>query len=98
MSTNVSSAASGGGSSGGSSGASSGGGGGGSGGSSKKEEERRKQFGANVLNLAPAMVAQPVISTMIPKYMKMGGHEDKLAYQLDLLRMLSIAKKATVIQ
>ncbi|CCE56560.1 m48.2 protein [Murid betaherpesvirus 1] len=97
MSTNVSSAASGGGSSGGSSGASSGGGGG-SGGSSKKEEERRKQFGANVLNLAPAMVAQPVISTMIPKYMKMGGHEDKLAYQLDLLRMLSIAKKATVIQ
>ncbi|CCE57219.1 m48.2 protein [Murid betaherpesvirus 1] len=98
MSTNVSSAASGGGSSGASSGGGGGGGGGGSGGSSKKEEERRKQFGANVLNLAPAMVAQPVISTMIPKYMKMGGHEDKLAYQLDLLRMLSIAKKATVIQ
>ncbi|AWV68309.1 m48.2 protein [Murid betaherpesvirus 1] len=93
MSTNVSSAASGGGSSGGSSGASSGGGS-----SSKKEEERRKQFGANVLNLAPAMVTQPVISTMIPKYIKMGGHEDKLAYQLDLLRMLSIAKKATVTQ
>ncbi|AWV68143.1 m48.2 protein [Murid betaherpesvirus 1] len=94
MSTNVSATSGGGGSGGGSS---SGGGSGGSGGS-KKEEERRKQFGANVLNLAPAMVTQPVISTMISKYIKMGGHEDKLAYQLDLLRMLSIAKKATVTQ
>nr|WEG69744.1 small capsid protein [Mastomys natalensis cytomegalovirus 3]WEG69884.1 small capsid protein [Mastomys natalensis cytomegalovirus 3]WEG70024.1 small capsid protein [Mastomys natalensis cytomegalovirus 3]WEG70164.1 small capsid protein [Mastomys natalensis cytomegalovirus 3]WEG70304.1 small capsid protein [Mastomys natalensis cytomegalovirus 3] len=71
----------------------------GSGGSSgKKEEERKKQFVSSVLSLPSGVLSQPVVATMIPKYMKMTGHEDKAAFQLDLLRMLAVARISSVNQ
>lgn len=76
------------------------GGGGGSGGGSgggKKEEERRRAFAVNVFGVLPQQImGQPIVINMMAKYIKMSGHEDKAAYQLDLLRMMAIARAANV--
>lgn len=69
-----------------------------SGGGSKKDDERKKQFVTNVLSLPAAVATHPVIGVMAAKYAKMAGHEDKLAFQLDLLRMLAIARGSSVEQ
>lgn len=72
------------------------GGGGGSGGG-KKEDERRRAFAANVFGVLPqGIMTQPIVMNMVAKYIKMSGHEDKAAYQLDLLRMMAIARAANV--
>lgn len=67
-------------------------------GGGKKDDERKKQFITTVLAITPQMAAHPVIAAMIPKYVKMSGQEDKAAFQLDLLRMLSVARHANVRQ
>lgn len=68
------------------------------GGGGKKEDERKKQFVTSVLSLPAAMAAHPVIGVMASKYSKMSGHEDKAAFQLDLLRMLAVARGSSVEQ
>lgn len=68
-------------------------------GGGKKEEERRKQFVVGVLGLPTSVLnTHPIIATMVSKYVKFPGHEDKAAFQLDLLRMLSIARRSAVDQ
>nr|WEG71975.1 small capsid protein [Murid betaherpesvirus 2] len=69
------------------------------GGGSKKEDERRKQFVTAVLGLPATVLGNhPIIATMVAKYVKVPGHEDKAAFQLDLLRMLSMARRSSVDQ
>lgn len=66
---------------------------------SKKDEERRKQFVTGVLGLPVGVLgSSPIVGTMAAKYVKMAGHEDKSAFQLDLLRMLAIARGSAVDQ
>lgn len=69
------------------------------GGTSKKEDERRRQFVTTVLGLSPTVLNNsPIIATMVAKYVKVPGHEDKAAFQLDLLRMLAMARRSSVDQ
>nr|WEG68780.1 small capsid protein [Mastomys natalensis cytomegalovirus 1]WEG68916.1 small capsid protein [Mastomys natalensis cytomegalovirus 1]WEG71144.1 small capsid protein [Mastomys natalensis cytomegalovirus 1] len=68
------------------------------GGSTKKEDERKRQFVTTVLALPPTMATHPVVGSMVSKYIKMSGHEDKAAFQLDVLRMVAIARAANVAQ
>lgn len=70
----------------------------GGGSSSKKEEERKRQFIVTVLELPHTTSAHPIIGQLVTKYVKMPGHEDKAAFQLDMLRMLAMARAAEVDQ
>ncbi|AFK83879.1 B48A [miniopterid betaherpesvirus 1] len=58
-----------------------------------KEEQRRLQAAVALLELQPALLGNPTVSTMCSKYAKMGGNVNPDAFKLDLLRMLAVSRR-----
>lgn len=57
----------------------------------EKEQESKRHVVTNVLELQYDMMNHETVSNMAARYAKQTGyHEDKLAFKLDLLRMLAM--------